>query len=124
MDFAYPRPQLQRAHWTCLNGPWRFCWDDDEAFRRPEDVRRWTHQITVPFPPESRASGIADMGFHKVCWYQREVDVKPGKDRVMLRFGAIDYAARVWVNGRLCATHEGGHTRFAADITEMLDPWG
>ncbi|MBA2965472.1 MULTISPECIES: glycoside hydrolase family 2 protein [Ramlibacter] len=124
MDFAYPRPQLQRAQWTCLNGPWRFCWDDDETYRRPEDISRWTHQITVPFPPEAKASGIGDQGFHKVCWYQRDIDVKPGKDRVMLRFGAVDYAARVWVNGRLCAIHEGGHTPFFADITDMLEPSG
>jgi hypothetical protein len=34
--------------------------------------------------------------------------------------GAVDYSARVWVNGKLAATHEGGHTPFFADITDML----
>ena len=92
LDFGYPRPQLQRANWTCLNGPWRFRYDDDLAFTRPQDIDHWPQQITIPFPPESRASGIDDQGFHKVCWYQRDIDVKPGKDRVILRFGAVDYA--------------------------------
>ncbi|MGZ5271758.1 MAG: sugar-binding domain-containing protein, partial [Ramlibacter sp.] len=124
MDFAYPRPQLQRANWMCLNGPWRFRYDDEQAFAGPQDVDRWPQQITVPYPPESRASGIADQGFHKVCWYQRDVDIKPGNDRVLLRFGAVDYAAKVWVNGQLAVIHEGGHTPFAADITGMLDPSG
>jgi beta-galactosidase/beta-glucuronidase len=124
LDFAYPRPQLQRANWTCLNGPWRFRYDDELAFSRPQDIDKWPQQITVPYPPESRASGIADQGFHKVCWYQRDADIKPGQDRVILRFGAVDYAARVWVNGLLAATHEGGHTPFFADITDMLDPSG
>src|SRR6476661_2180167 len=124
LDFGYPRPQLQRANWTCLNGSWRFRYDDEMTFTRPQDIDRWPQQITIPYPPESRASGIADQGFHKVSWYQRDIDVKPGKDRVILRFGAVDYSARVWVNGLLAATHEGGHTPFSADITDMLDPSG
>jgi beta-galactosidase/beta-glucuronidase len=124
LDFAYPRPQLQRANWTNLNGSWRFCYDDDASFSHPREITRWPREIQVPFPPESQASGVGDRGFHKVCWYQREVDIKPGKDRVMLRFGAVDYSARVWVNGNLVATHEGGHTPFGADITDSLDPSG
>ena len=40
---------------------------------------------------------------------------------MILRFGAVDYSARVWVNGRLAMTHEGGHTPFWADITDLLD---
>ncbi len=120
MEFAYPRPQLRRAHWTALNGPWRFLFDDDRRHRAPDDIDDWPLQIEVPFAPEAAASGIGDTGFHPVCWYQRDFDCLPGADRVMLRFGAADYAARVWVNGELAMTHEGGHTPFGADITEML----
>lgn len=39
---------------------------------------------------------------------------------MLLHFGAVDYAATVWVNGHLVATHEGGHTPFWADITDAL----
>lgn len=124
MDFAYPRPQLQRANWTSLDGPWRFAFDDAGAWREPADVTEWPQEIQVPYPPESPASGIGDGGFHPVCWYQREFEALPGDDRVMLRFGAVDYAARVWVNGHLAVLHEGGHTPFAADITHFLDPSG
>ncbi len=124
MEFAYPRPQLQRANWTSLNGPWRFRYDDERAFSHPGQLDRWPQEITVPFAPESRASGIADQGFHACCWYQRDFACAPGDDRVILRFGAVDYVARVWVNGRLAVTHEGGHTPFWADITSLLDPSG
>jgi len=123
LDF-YPRPQLQRAQWLSLNGAWRFCFDDAGSLTCPEDVTDWTHQINVPFPPESSASGIGDTGFHPSCWYQRDFEILPGDDRVILRFGAVDYTARVWVNGALAVTHEGGHTPFWADITTMLDPSG
>jgi beta-galactosidase/beta-glucuronidase len=67
---------------------------------------------------------VFDRGFHPVCWYQREAQIPPGPGRVVLRFGAVDYAATVWVNGQLACTHEGGHTPFSADITGMLDPSG
>ena len=120
LKHAYPRPQLQRSNWTCLNGPWLFCFDNEGQFSVPKDVITWPLTIEVPYPPESSASGIGDQGFHKACWYQRDVHIAPGNDRVILRFGAVDYCARVWVNNVLVATHEGGHTPFSADITTAL----
>jgi beta-galactosidase/beta-glucuronidase len=118
--FGYPRPQMQRAHWTPLNGRWRFRFDDERAYSLPSEIPDWPLTIEVPFPPESAASGIADTGFHRACWYEREFDLAPDGDRVILRFGAVDYAARIWVNGCLAVTHEGGHTPFAVDITDLL----
>lgn len=123
-EFGYPRPQLQRAAWTSLNGSWRFLFDDERRITRPDQIDAWPLEITVPFAPESKASGIGDGSFHAACWYQREFECVPADDRVILRFGAVDYAARVWVNGRMAMTHEGGHTPFAADITNLLDPSG
>lgn len=124
MEFAYPRPQLERAAWTSLNGPWRFRWDDERSLHHPSQIADWPLTIEVPFAPESRASGIGDTGFHPCVWYQREIDCLPDDDRVMLRFGAADYAASVWVNGRLAVTHEGGHTPFGADVTDLLEASG
>ncbi|MDQ6680300.1 MAG: glycoside hydrolase family 2 [Pseudomonadota bacterium] len=120
MEFGYPRPQLERPDWTSLNGTWRFCFDNERRFTNPSDIETWPTQITVPYPPESQASGIGDRGFHHTCWYERDFDVRPGKRRVILHFGAVDYAAKVWVNGVLTAEHEGGHTPFSADITKLL----
>jgi len=33
----YPRPQLQRSDWICLNGPWKFTFDD-EGRRSTSDI--------------------------------------------------------------------------------------
>lgn len=44
--------------------------------------------------------------------------------RVILHFGAVDYSARVWVNGIYVTSHEGGHTPFSADITHALNASG
>ncbi len=122
-DFEYPRPQLRRQEWTSLNGKWKFIFDNEERYQNPCDIKTWTHEIMVPFAPECKASGIGDTGFHRICWYQREFDVDP-KEHVILHFGAVDYHARVWVNDRLVAEHEGGHTPFSADITLALKEHG
>src|SRR4051812_44593519 len=49
---AYPRPQLRRDTWTCLNGIWDFALDYDGRCRRPEEIS-WDSRIVVPFSPET-----------------------------------------------------------------------
>jgi beta-galactosidase/beta-glucuronidase len=120
----YPHPQMHRERWISLNGPWRFLFDDERRYRHPADIQQWPGRIEVPFPPESKASGIHDRDFHLCCWYERDFALKADGGRVILRFGAVDYSATVWVNGHLVATHDGGHTPFFADITDVLDPGG
>jgi len=121
---AYPRPQLQRSNWICLNGSWKFTFDDDGRFIRPSDISEWPHTIEVPFAPESSRSGISDTGFHLNCWYEREFDLPMSEGRVLLHFGAVDYRARVWVNEQFMVEHEGGHTPFTIDITPVLNENG
>ena len=123
-DFMYPRPQLVRDNWMSLNGQWEFAFDDGMVHKTPSDPIAWDKTITVPFAPESNASGIADQGFHPACWYRRQFEVADGEGSVILHLGAVDYAARVWVNGHLVAEHEGGHTPFSANITCVLNSSG
>ncbi|GAB3401324.1 glycoside hydrolase family 2 [Massilia agilis] len=119
-QFEYPRPQLVRDQWMNLNGKWRFRYDDEGQFKLPGQVSGWTHEINVPFAPETELSGIGDTGFHRACWYQREFELKPSAGRTVLHFGAVDYACRVWVNGHQVTEHAGGHTSFSADITMAM----
>ncbi len=121
----HPRPQLTRPRWTDLGGQWQFAYDDNNrgiAEHWIDHPDKFDRTITVPFPPESQASGIGDTAFHPVVWYRRTFTV-PAEDqqgRMLLHFGAVDYRAHVWVNGQLVAEHEGGHTPFTADISAAL----
>ncbi len=121
----HPQPQFQRAEWQNLNGHWEFEFDDsnlglDEKWA--STTKKFSRNITVPFCFESPASGIGDPSFHPWVWYRRTFVVPDAwKDqRVLLHFGAVDYRAIVWVNGRLAGSHEGGHTPFYFDITPLL----
>jgi hypothetical protein len=119
---GYPRPQLRRASWFSLNGLWEFAADRDAAWRHPRDVV-WDTQIQVPFSPETAESGIGDTSFLRACWYRTPL-VLPAiaeGDRILLHFGAVDYDATVWIDGRCLGGHEGGYTPFTFDITGCSD---
>ncbi|MCU6499158.1 glycoside hydrolase family 2 [Rugamonas sp. A1-17] len=118
--FEYPRPQLVRDAWQSLNGAWEFTYDDLRRYSQAADDIEWPLSIEVPFAPEAVASGLGDQSFHSVCWYRRKFRLATRWPRTRLHFGAVDYRARVWVNGMLVAEHEGGHTPFSADITDVL----
>src|SRR5829696_1998572 len=118
---VYPQPQLRRSGCSTLDGTWQFSLDPDASWSLPEQVL-WNATIVVPFSPETPASGIGETGFFRACWYRRTFDaptLAPG-ERLFLRFGAVDYAATVWVNDRVVVTHEGGYTPFVTDITDAL----
>ncbi|RYY75739.1 MAG: glycoside hydrolase family 2 [Gammaproteobacteria bacterium] len=103
-----------------LNGKWKFAFDDENKFENFPGSIPWSTEILVPFPPESETSGVGDRGYHHACCYQREFEIAANGQRVLLHFGAVDYRARVWVNGHLVVEHTGGHTPFSADITFAL----
>jgi hypothetical protein len=120
----HPRPEAFRTNWLTLNGPWQFEIDDqnDGESRGLIPGKDLASTITVPFCPESKLSGVSHYGIMKHTWYRRSFDVPiamQGK-RVLLHFGAVDYQARVWVNGQLAGSHIGGSVPFAFDITRLL----
>ena len=122
---GYPRPQLVRPDWVNLNGAWDFALDADARWQNPTEVT-WDATITVPFSPETAASGIANTSFYRSCWYRRTFESPKisASQRVLLHFEAVDHAATVWVNGSQIGAHEGGYTPFVMDITNVLDPSG
>ena len=126
MRNEYPRPQFRRKQWTNLNGIWQFEFDDREEGDRQgwHTGREFSRTIRVPFCFQSELSGIGDKDFHDLVWYRRTFQLPEGcgDRRLLLHFGAVDYTAWVWVNGRLVAMHEGGHTPFTAEITHVVVP--
>ncbi|MEU3795654.1 LamG-like jellyroll fold domain-containing protein [Streptomyces fructofermentans] len=121
----YPRPQQVRSKWKNLNGPWQF--SGAAANEKPVFGKDLDEKIIVPYPVESQLSGLERHEDH--MFYRRLVTVpkdwKAGKgNRLKLNFGAVDYRARVWVNGKQVAEHTGGYNAFSADITDALKGTG
>ncbi len=110
----YPRPQMKRDSYLSLSGNWELSAEGKMGEERLGD-------ITVPFPPESRISGIGRAPRKNEFFIYRKVFTLPpdmqGK-RILLHFGAADQIAYVTLNGRYLGEHIGGYLPFEFDITE------
>lgn len=117
----YPRPTMVRRDWLNLNGEWEY-----RVSKSPGSGQvpgEFTGKILVPFPIESAISGVQQpLAPTDTLWYRRTVSVPPAwsSKRTILHFGAVDYHAEVFVNGKSVVTHEGGYDPFSVDITDHL----
>ena len=114
----YPRPAMRRDSCEILNGPWQYA-----ITQTAEYPAAWQGSILVPYSPEAPASGVGRT-LQPGQWlhYHRLFAPPAGEGgRVLLHFGAVDYACAVQVNGHLAGGHRGGYWPFTLDITDLLN---
>ena len=117
----YPRPAMRRDSCEILNGPWQYA-----ITQTAEHPAAWQGSILVPYSPEAPASGV-NRTLQPGQWlhYHRLFAPPAGEGgRVLLHFGAVDYACAVQVNGHLAGGHRGGYWPFTLDITDLLNGTG
>ncbi|MCM8807651.1 MAG: beta-galactosidase [Candidatus Omnitrophica bacterium] len=121
----YPRPDFKRKDWINLNGVWDFEIDIsntgiEKGFYLKD--KKFKEKIVVPFPPESKLSGIENKDFMVSVWYKKEIKIPEEwkNKRIFLNFGAVDFLTNLWINERHIGTHKGGYTPFKFEITEFL----
>jgi hypothetical protein len=117
-------PAVNRANaGQTLAGAWLLAPDPDNRGREA----RW-HEAIEGGAREAPVPGIIQEVFpdyHGVAWYWhrfRPARMASPNERILLRFGAVDYLAEVWLNGTLVGGHEGGETPFTLDVTGALRP--
>lgn len=112
----YPRPQMVRNQWDNLNGLWDYAITGKDAGM----ATKFDGKILVPFPLESALSGVKKiLQPDQLLWYKRSFN-KPAGAKVLLHFGAVDFQATVFVNGKEVSDHKGGYEEFTVDITSEL----
>lgn len=103
----YPRPLLKRDPFFSLCGTWVLN----------------GHDIEVPFPPESQASGYE--GEMNELIYRKSFSLDEGfvheNDKVILHFSAVDQIADVYLNDHFLLRHEGGYLPFSMEISDLLE---
>ena len=122
----HPRPDLQRAAWLNLNGPWAFRFDKSGA----GEAERWFDsapagfplRVQVPFPWGSKLSGVGDEA--DVAWYARAIRVPAqwAGQRVFLVVGASDWKTSGWLDGESIGGFQGGYTPFELELTKLAKP--
>ena len=109
----YPRPQLRRDSFLCLNGTWDFSVKSQDSVKQYGSIR-------VPFSPECLNSGIPEgfkLGANDISVYKRTFEINDEMllGCTMLHFGAVDSRCKVFVNDAMACEHRGGYTPFKFD---------
>ncbi len=115
----YPRPQMVREKWLNLNGKWDLAILDSAG----EAPSEYPDKILVPYPIESQLSGVErPLLPEQKAWHRRTFRVPAGwsDQRVLLHFGAVDWRAEVWLNGKRVGEHRGGFDPFTFDVTDAV----
>jgi beta-galactosidase/beta-glucuronidase len=116
---------MTRSRWQNLNG-W---WDYAILPRGSATPKTYEGRILVPYALESYLSGVQkSLSPEQKLWYRRTFEDprsdllhdNPGVGRILLHFGAVDYACKGWINGQPIGEHHGGYLPFTFDITDAL----
>ncbi|HKT10921.1 MAG TPA: glycoside hydrolase family 2 TIM barrel-domain containing protein [Terriglobia bacterium] len=104
-----------------LNGKWNFVTDPSgnlkvQDLASAKDARA----IQVPGSWQSEFSALRD--YAGVGWYWRSVNIEKLQPAqvAILKFGAVDYRAVVYVNQERVGSHDGGYLPFDFDVTSYL----
>jgi beta-glucuronidase len=124
-----------------LDGEWRYLLDPFDVSGRKPGARRnfwedrptsddgplveyeWASSPTIQVPGDWNTADPELFHYEGPAYFQRDVEGPPpdGRRRFLL-FEAVNYRARVWLNGEEIARHEGGFTPFEVEVTGRLLP--
>ncbi|KAJ9592380.1 hypothetical protein L9F63_015948, partial [Diploptera punctata] len=130
----YPRDSESRSIQS-LDGIWNFRvadTSDPEIGQREKwyekELKQTTRNILRVTVPASYNDITQDPSIRDhvgTVWYDRVFYVRSEWNssgiKSWVRFGSVDYAADVYINGNLVVHHEGGHVPFQAEVTSLLN---
>jgi len=112
----YPRPQMKRDSYLSLCGEWQLS-------VKKNGSETPLGNIAVPYPPESRISGIERQLEKNESYIYRKTfvfDESFNRGRVILHFGAVDQISSVYLNDQKLGSNEGGYLPFSFDVTDAV----
>ncbi|MET3848794.1 MULTISPECIES: beta-glucuronidase [unclassified Paenibacillus] len=107
-----------------LNGIWKFKLDKGTGFQEEWYRSGLFEAMTMPVPASYNDIGVlAEIRNHiGWVWYERDIVVPNllASERIVLRFGSVTHAAKVYLNGELVMEHKGGFLPFEAEINRFI----
>ncbi len=112
--YNYPNPRYRREEFTLLNGTWDF--DFVSSFEFSSSLNK---KINVPYPYETKESGINDTSMHEYMHYHRTFNIEELSE-YLLHFEGVDYECKIYINKELAYTHKGCYTSFYFPIKKYI----
>jgi beta-glucuronidase len=106
-----------------ISGIWKFKKDSANI----GEAGQWYNGLSGSTPiavPGSWNEQLDDMrDYLGLAWYEQNSYVPKNwkGQKIYLRVGSANYAAKVWVNGKPVGTHQGGALPFAFEITNYIN---
>ena len=76
---------------------------------------------TMDIPSDWNSKDERLFFYEGTVWFEKDFNYKKSSQtKGILHFGAVNYDAKVYVNGKLAGTHVGGYTPFNFDVTNLL----
>lgn len=124
--------------YTLLNGKWNAIIDPYQQGRRTAIYRNRVLKDKADFKeyafegglrlnvPSDWNSQIPELKYYEgTMWYARKFEInKKSDENLFLYFGAVNYRCRVYLNGTLIGSHEGGFTPFLFNVTNVVKEGG
>ena len=111
-----------------LNQPWSIGYYSDRKMEAPDDLVEYDFdQSPILYVPGDWNTQDPKFYYYEgTIWYRKKFDTPemPDRYRLMLYFGAVNYRADVYLNGKKLGTHTGGFTPFYYEITGLLKKTG
>ena len=122
-------------HYLSLDGQWNAIVDafdvgDKRQFFKNEIKQKPSQLLEYDFTAAGKLQVPGDWNtqdkelfrYEGSIWYQRNFNIKKDKSKhYVIHFGAVNYLAKVYVNGALVGEHEGGFTPFQFDVSKNLN---
>jgi len=108
------------------SGDWRQVWQEKKPEKRTDFIEySFEGGPTFNVPGDFNTQMPELKYFEGTVWYKKtfNYDLNKGK-RLFLHFGAVNYLAKIYLNGNLIGNHEGGFTPFQFEITNTVRKGG
>lgn len=124
--------------YTLLNGKWNAIIDPYQQGRKTAIYRNRALKDKADFKeyafegglrlnvPSDWNSQIPELKYYEgTMWYARKFEInKKSDENLFLYFGAVNYRCRVYLNGTLIGSHEGGFTPFQFNVANVVKEGG
>lgn len=109
-----------------LSGIWQFQLDDGTGF-----AQEWMKKplpdpelLAVPASYNDQKEKTEYRDHYGWAFYQKEFEIPRTilQERIVLRFGSVTHAAKVYLNGEEICTHKGGFLPFEVEIHDKVQP--
>ncbi|MFL1013219.1 glycoside hydrolase family 2 protein [Flavisericum labens] len=103
-------------------GDWLKVWEDKKPENKTDFIEYSFDEGPVINVPGDFNTQLPELVYYEgTVWYKKGFKYQLNKSkRLFLHFGAVNYKATVYVNGKLVGIHEGGFTPFQFEITNYL----